>query len=109
MAPSEADKIRCVCCCLWGILSHDFYLQCRVWHCTNQRWSCRRYTVAEFEKAADDFAKKRFGCAGTLPDRLVEVRCCFACHRDCMQPYMAVALRAGWHHVMSAQSENNAG
>ena len=33
--------------------------------------------MAEFEKAADDFAKKRFGCAGTLPDRLVEVcRCC---------------------------------
>lgn len=34
----------------------------------------RRYTVAEFEKVADDFAKKRFGCAGSLPDRLVEVQ-----------------------------------
>jgi hypothetical protein len=46
----------------------------------------RRYTVAEFEKAADDFAKKRFGCGGTLPDRLVEVRCCFDHHPGHMQP-----------------------
>ena len=61
-------------------------MQCGVCHLTNQGWCCRRYTVAEFEKAADDFAKKRFGCGGTLPDRLVEVRCCPACCRGSTSP-----------------------
>lgn len=33
----------------------------------------RKYTVAEYEKMADEIAKKRFGSAGNLPPRIVEV------------------------------------
>jgi hypothetical protein len=58
---------------------------------------CRRYTVAEFEKAADDFAKKRFGCAGTLPDRLVEVRSCLACRSVAWIHSMVVTIMFDWH------------
>ncbi len=34
----------------------------------------RKFTIAEFEKSADEFAKKRFGSAGNLPPRIIEVR-----------------------------------
>ena len=34
----------------------------------------RKFTIAEYEKSADEFAKKRFGSAGNLPPRVVEVR-----------------------------------
>ena len=33
----------------------------------------RKYTISEFERFADDFARKRFGSAGQLPQQMVEV------------------------------------
>ena len=37
--------------------------------------SCRRdVSVAEYERLADDFARRRFGSAGQLPQHMVEVR-----------------------------------
>ena len=39
---------------------------------------CRLYTIAEFEKFADDFARKRFRSAGQLPQQMVEVLHCRA-------------------------------
>lgn len=79
MAPSEADKQKLSCVLVRQKQSiTQLCMRYVVPVILRTKGAAfRRYTVAEFEKAADDFAKKRFGCGGTLPDRLVEVRCCF--------------------------------
>ena len=43
------------------------------WARIHQCGKCRKYTVADYERYADDFMRKRFGCSGVLPPRLVEV------------------------------------
>lgn len=34
----------------------------------------RTYTIKDYERFADDFQRRRFGLAGCLPAKLVEVR-----------------------------------
>lgn len=34
---------------------------------------CRTYTIKDYEKLADDFQRRRFGLAGCLPAKMVEV------------------------------------
>jgi hypothetical protein len=36
--------------------------------------ACRKYTVEEFERFANAFARKQFGTTATMPPRMVEVR-----------------------------------
>ena len=57
--------------------SHYVRLQLTVW------LAGRTYTIKDYEKLADDFQRRRFGLAGCLPARMVEVHtstvlaCCF--------------------------------
>jgi hypothetical protein len=62
-----------------GMLGQFWFAGCARVLCSRRVHSvaaCRKYTVEEFERFANAFARKQFGTTAVMPPRMVEVRGC---------------------------------
>jgi hypothetical protein len=57
--------------CAW--LAHECLREIPFDGVTNVSACFRKYTIADYERLADDYMRKQFGTSGSLPARLIEV------------------------------------